>query len=87
MRSARSVGRAGDARYKIELTCGPGWDAPLIGRGVSLAPSLSLVEVESVARSMLELAREIAGPPKPDGYRITFEADSQPTERKWLTIP
>jgi hypothetical protein len=36
---------------------------------------------------MLELAREIAAPPKPDGYRITFEADSQPTERKWLTIP
>jgi len=59
--------------YKIELTCGPGWEAPPIGRAIALASNLSFAEVESIARSMLEVAREAAAPLTPDGYRITYE--------------
>jgi hypothetical protein len=59
--------------YKIELTCGPGWDAPLFGRGISFDSSMSLAQVEALARAALEVARESARLPKPDGYRITCE--------------
>jgi hypothetical protein len=59
--------------YKIELTSGPGWDAPLWCRGISLSSTMSLAQVEALARSVLEVAQESARLPPPDGYRIRYE--------------
>jgi hypothetical protein len=45
----------------------------LFGRGISLDSSMSVAQVEALARPALEVAQESTRLPKPDGYRITYE--------------
>jgi hypothetical protein len=61
--------------YTVQLICGEGWNAQPIGSHVSLSSRLDLEEVELLARSVLQVARESGASPKPDGYRVTTEGE------------
>ena len=68
MLSACSV-QIGSVMYKIELTRGAAWDAPVVEEH-SVRPTLHICDVERLAQSMLNRARVSPKASSPTDYRV-----------------
>jgi hypothetical protein len=76
--------------YKIQLTSGPGWDAPVLEEHL-VETGTHIVYVERMAQTLLNAARRVSRCVGPTNYRVIdgfggFVRSSSLSKPRWTSV-